>query len=184
MTEIHPADIIAFWEEAGPEKGWKKDAAFDAEIRRRFGATWNDAVEGRLNLWPETPDGALALILVLDQFSRNMFRDDPRAFKADPIARATADAALAEGFDHRVEPELRAFFYMPFMHSEELADQDRCVRLFETLDAPGAEANRKFAEVHRDIIARFGRFPHRNPILGRSTTPEEQAFLDAGGFKG
>jgi len=182
MTETTPNAILAFWLEAGPKNWWGKDDAFDAEIAERFGDIHADAMAGRLDAWPLTANGALALIIVLDQFSRNLFRDDARAFAADHIALAMADAALAESFDHQVENALRAFFYLPFMHSERLADQERCVALFETL--AGAEENLKFAIIHRDVIARFGRFPHRNAVLGRTTTPEEQAFLDSGGFAG
>lgn len=175
-----PAEIIAFWTAAGPDKWYKKDAGFDAAIRERFLATHEAAKAGLLDAWAETPEGALALVIVLDQFPRNIFRDDPRAFAADAKALATTDAAIARGFDLKIEPPLRQFFYLPLMHSEHLADQERCVAAF----AGGAPENRKFAEVHRDVIARFRRFPHRNAVLGRTTTPEEQAFLDEGGFAG
>lgn len=178
MTDA--ADILNFWSGAGPEKWYAKDAAFDAEIRDRFAATHEAAKEGRLDGWAETPEGALALTIVLDQFPRNMLRDDPRAFAADAKAREVVHAAMAKGFDRRIAPPLQQFFYLPLMHSEDLADQDRCVELF----AHGPEQSRHYAEIHRDIIARFGRFPHRNAALGRTTTPDEQAFLDAGGFAG
>jgi uncharacterized protein (DUF924 family) len=118
---------------------------------------------------------------VLDQFPRNVFRDDPKAFSSDALAREVASRALARGVDKRINPPLLQFLYLPFMHSEELADQIRCVLLFQ---GGSDQENLRYAEIHADIIRRFGRFPHRNPILGRSTTAEEQAFLDAGGFAG
>lgn len=177
---IDAADVISFWTQAGPEKWFKKDAAFDAAIRDGFLQTHEAAKTGRHDDWAETPEGSLALIIVLDQFPRNIFRDDPRAFATDAKALAITNAAIAKGFDRKIEPPLQQFIYMPLMHSEHLADQDRCVAAF----TGGAPENRKFAEIHRDIIARFGRFPHRNAVLGRTTTPEEQVFLDQGGFAG
>lgn len=178
MTDA--AEILAFWSEAGPKKWYAKDDAFDAEIRTRFTGTYEAARSGALDDWAETPEGALALVIVLDQFPRNMFRDDARAFATDAKARSITNAAIERGFDKRIAPPLNQFFYLPLMHSENLADQDRCVTAF----AGGAPENQKFAKIHRDIIARFGRFPHRNAVLGRTTTPEEQAFLDEGGFAG
>ena len=126
-------------------------------------------------------EGALALLILLDQFSRNMFRDSARAFATDYLARAIADRALARGFDQETDTTMRPFFYLPFMHSELLADQDRCLRLYEAFGDP---EQLKFAVTHRDIIAKFGRFPHRNRVLGRETTPAEREFLDGGGFAG
>lgn len=178
MTDA--AEILAFWSDAGPKKWYAKDDAFDAEIRSRFAATHEAAKAGSLDGWADTPEGALALVIVLDQFPRNIFRNDARAFAADAKARDIANAAIDKGFTERVAPPLDQFFFLPLMHSEHLADQDRCVAAF----TGGAPENRKFAEIHRDIIARFGRFPHRNAVLGRTSTPEEQAFLDAGGFAG
>ncbi len=176
-----PADVLAFWREAGPDKWFKKDDAFDAEIRKRFLATYEAAAAGRLNDWTATADRTLALLLVLDQFPRNMFRGSARMFAADPLALAVARDALARGFDRQNPLPERNFFYLPFEHSEDLADQERCVALCR--DHGDAEAL-KWAELHADIIRRFGRFPHRNAALGRTTTPEEQAFLDDGGFAG
>jgi uncharacterized protein (DUF924 family) len=175
------ADVIAFWREAGPAKWYKKDEAFDAEVRRRFLGLWETARAGELAAWETTDDGALALVVVLDQFPRNMFRGDARTFSTDDQALAVAARAIARGADARIAPDLIEFLYMPFMHSERLADQDRCVALFRSRGRP---ENLKFAEVHADIIRRFGRFPHRNILLGRATSAEEQAFLDAGGFAG
>jgi uncharacterized protein (DUF924 family) len=181
MTDISPADILTFWRAAGPKRWFNKDAAFDAEVRARFFAVWEAARDGRLKAWEDSDDGALALILVLDQFPRNLFRDDARAFSTDPEALALARRAVARGVDARVDPALRAFVYLPFMHSENLADQERCVALCR---AVGLTDNIDFAVEHADIIRRFGRFPHRNRVLGRATTPEEAAFLAGGGFGG
>jgi uncharacterized protein (DUF924 family) len=173
--------VLAFWREAGPEKWFKKDTAFDDEIRTRFLETYEAAAAGKLSGWEQTAEGALALTLVLDQFSRNMFRGDARTFAADPLARAVAGRALARGFDRPMALSDRQFFYLPFEHSETLADQERCCALFRST---GDADLLKWAELHADIIRRFGRFPHRNAVLGRATTPEEQSFLDGGGFKG
>jgi uncharacterized protein (DUF924 family) len=174
-------DVLAFWLAAGSDRWFKKDDAFDVAILAQFLPTCEAAAAGRLADWEATPDGALALTIVLDQFPRNMFRGSPRIYAADHLARAVAERALARGFDQVVAPALRTFFYLPFMHSEALADQERCVALYRAIDDAD---NLRYAEDHADIIRRFGRFPHRNEILGRATTPEEQAFLDAGGFAG
>ncbi len=175
-----PQSVLAFWRAAGPAKWFRKDAAFDAAIATRFLGVYEAAAAGELG-WDEDPQGALALVIVLDQFPRNMFRNSARAFAADPLARAIASRAIARGFDRQVASSDRTFFYLPFEHSENLADQERCVALNRaTGDANGI----KWAEQHADIIRRFGRFPHRNAALGRATTAEEQAFLDGGGFAG
>jgi uncharacterized protein (DUF924 family) len=176
-----PEDVLAFWRAAGPDKWFEKDAAFDAEIAARFGQTYEAAAAGRLDAWASTAEGALALLIVLDQFPRNMFRGEARAFAADPQALAIAGQAIVHGFDKQVARGECGFFYLPFMHSEKLTDQERCVALGRRL---GNDDFTKYAELHEDIIRRFGRFPHRNTVLGRATTPEEQAFLDAGGFAG
>jgi len=182
MTEacdIAPADILAFWRQVGPERWYERDDAFDAEVRSRFRELWRQAADGRLSSWEATDDGALALVIVLDQFPRNMFRGDIRAYSSDTLAREVAGRAISRGADLRVDPALQEFIYMPLMHSEHLADQLRCVELFR-----GSADNLKYAEIHADIIRRFGRFPHRNRALGRTTTPDEQVFLDGGGFAG
>jgi uncharacterized protein (DUF924 family) len=176
-----PGEIIAFWTEAGPQRWFAKDAAFDAAIRERFLSTYAAAAAGRLAAWEATPEGSLALVIVLDQFPRNMFRGSARAFATDGEALAAAERAIARGHDTRVPPALRGFFYLPHQHAEDLAVQERGVALYR---AAGDAEGRKWAELHADIIRRFGRFPHRNILLGRSTTPEEQAFLDGGGFAG
>lgn len=176
-----PGAVLDFWREAGPKKWYAKDAAFDNDIRSRFLPTYEAAAAGRLSAWEDSPDGALALILTLDQFPRNMFRGDARTYAADPLARAAAERAIARGFDKKFAIPEHGFFYLPFEHSENLADQERSVDLNR---ATGDEEALKWAELHADIIRRFGRFPHRNAVLGRETTPEEQAFLDGGGFAG
>ena len=176
-----PGEVLAFWLAAGPDRWFEEDEAFDGDIRARFGRIYEDAAAGHLGSWANEPDGALALVIVLDQFPRNMFRGSLRTYAADSLARAVAERAIARGFDQAVAMPGRIFFYMPFEHSESLEDQERCLALMrETGDAEHV----RWAELHADIIRRFGRFPHRNAALGRATTPEEQAFLDAGGFQG
>jgi uncharacterized protein (DUF924 family) len=170
-----PADIVTFWREAGPDKWFTPDQDFDRTVRSRFLAVYEAAAAGRLAAWQETQDGALALVILLDQFPRNMFRGEARAFATDALARIVADQALARGFDQVTDPAMRPFFYLPFMHSEALADQDRCVRLYETFN--DAEQLR-YAREHRDVIQKFGRFPYCNSALARATTPTEQQFLD------
>ena len=174
-----PAGILAFWRDAGPERWYRRDDAFDAEVRRRFLGLWQCAAAGELSSWEASDDGALALVIVLDQFPRNMFRGDIRTYASDALAREVARRATGRGADARIDPTLREFLYLPFMHSEQLADQLRCIELSR---AAGHAENLKWAEHHADIIRRFGRFPHRNRLLGRATTPEERAFLDEGGF--
>jgi uncharacterized protein (DUF924 family) len=180
-TSIAPGEVVAFWQAAGPTRWFAKDATFDGEVHDRFLATYEGAVADRLAHWETSPEGALALLIVTDQFPRNMFRDSARTYAADPLARAVADRALARGFDRQAPPALRTFFYLPFMHSEVLADQERCVALYRALGDPGSL---KWAEDHADIIRRFGRFPHRNRVLGRASTAEEESFLQSGGFAG
>ncbi|MBI2715496.1 MAG: DUF924 family protein [Rhizobiales bacterium] len=179
--EPSPAEVVAFWRDAGPQRWFTKDAAFDDDIRRRFLGLHETAAAGKLSHWEQTAEGALALLILLDQFPRNMFRGQARAFASDPLARAIAAGALVRGFDAQAPDGMRGFFYLPFEHSENLADQERCVAFHKAIgDVDGL----KWAEIHTDIIRRFGRFPHRNAALGRATTPDEQAFLDAGGFAG
>ena len=175
-------DVVAFWRDAGRGRWFRKNAAFDLEIARRFAAATEAAQAGALEEWRSEPQSALALILLLDQFPRNIWRGSPRAFAGDARAAARAEDAIARRFDRLAPAALRAFFYMPFMHSERLADQERCVALF-TASAPGG-GNLRFAREHRDIIRRFGRFPHRNAVLGRRSTAAEIDFLRQGGFRG
>lgn len=181
MTLPYSAEITAFWREAGPSKWFEKDDAFDVAIRERFLAAYEAAAAGQLDDWAGTAEGSYALLLLLDQFPRNLFRNSPQAFATDEKARDIADRAIAQRFDREVDPAERRFFYMPFMHSEELADQERCIALCA---AAQDEEGIRHAVIHRDIIRDFGRFPHRNPVLGRQTSDEEHAFLKAGGFAG
>jgi uncharacterized protein (DUF924 family) len=179
-------DILAFWfgapDEAGQdeprETWWLKDPALDAEIRARFLGPYQGAAAGEFDAMAQTAEGALALILLLDQFSRNMFRDEPACYASDEAARKVAHLALDLGFDQAVSPVRRWFFYLPFEHSESLADQDLSLSLFEALpESPQRDETIASASRHREIVAQFGRFPHRNEILGRATTAEEAAFL-------
>ena len=174
------AEVVSFWREAGPNRWFNKDAAFDKETHERFLATYEAAATGKLSDWEQSAQGALALLILLDQFPRNIFRGEERAFATDPLARAVAAGAIVRGFDAGCQ-ELRGFFYLPFEHSEDLADQERGIAFNK---AGGDTEDLKWAEIYADIIRRFGRFPHRNAALGRATTPEEQKFLDDGGFSG
>ena len=176
-----PAEVVGFWRDAGPDRWFNKDDAFDAEIKQRFLATHEAAAAGKLATWESNAEGALALLILLDQFPRNMFRNSARAFAADSQARAITAAALLRGYDAQVPATMRGFFYLPFGHSEDMADQERGLALYA---AAGDADGLKWANIHADIIRRFGRFPHRNAVLGRATTAEEQAFLDGGGFAG
>lgn len=178
---MKPADVVTFWMEAGPKAWFSKSAAFDAQIRERFETLHHAAARGELDGWADTAEGALALLLLLDQFPRNLYRGSPHAFATDPLARKVARQAVDKGFDTQVDPQLRQFFYLPFEHSEALADQDHGMALCVASDDPELV---KWARIHRDIITRFGRFPHRNASLGRTTTDEERAFLKDGGFAG
>ena len=179
--EATPAEILAFWREAGRDRWYRQDGAFDDEVRRRYLALWHEAAAGKLASWEASDEGALALTIVLDQFPRNMFRGDPRTYSTDAMAREVASRAIDRGADARIDPALKEFLYLPFMHSEHLSDQLRCVDLFRK---SGDAENLKYAEGHADIVRRFGRFPHRNRLLDRRTTPEEQAFLEEGGLSG
>ena len=178
---VAPDEVLAFWRAAGPDKWFNNDPAFDEEIATRFLALWEAAAGDELTGWEETPNSALALVIVLDQFPRNMFRGQRRCYDCDLMARAVAQRAIARGFDQKIAHAERQFFYLTFMHSESPPDQEHCLELARSY---GEEEFARYAEQHADIIRRFGRFPHRNPIMGRSTTAEEQAFLDAGGFAG
>jgi uncharacterized protein (DUF924 family) len=183
MPEIEQttiAAIVDFWREAGEGKWFVKDEEFDEICRQRFLDDHYAAARRQYDQWVESPDGALALMILLDQFPRNFFRETAHMYATDTLARMYAGRALERAHDISTEAGLRAFFYMPFMHSEDLADQRRCIELC----SGGSPANLEYAHEHHDIIQRFGRFPHRNFILGRTTTEEEQAFLDGGGFSG
>jgi uncharacterized protein (DUF924 family) len=170
--------LVAFWRAAGPGKWFGGGAGFDAECRACFLDAHLAAARRECDHWMESANGALALLLLLDQIPRNIYRGSAHSYATDPLARRHASAAIAAGHDQAFEPALRAFFYLPFEHSEDIADQERSLALFAALGDGNYLA---YAQAHRDVIARFGRFPHRNAALGRDSTPEEQAWLDAGG---
>jgi uncharacterized protein (DUF924 family) len=176
-----PDEIVDFWNVAGPSRWFTRDAAFDGQLAVRFGASLKEARLGAFDHWGDTPRGALGLVLLLDQVSRNIHRGSPLAFAADARALALARIYIARSYHLRLPAPLARWFLMPLEHAEDLDAQNRCVALFGTL---GLHEMVYWAGVHRDIIARFGRFPHRNPVLGRKSTAEELAFLKAGGFAG
>lgn len=187
MTHIN--DVLTFWfgdpnvANSGygtQRKEWfVKNSAFDQEIVNRFLPTYEQAIAGHLDDWQQSPFGSLALAIVLDQFPRNMFRGTPRAFAADAKAQTVAQGAIARGDDQQLEPVQRIFLYLPLEHSENLNDQHQCVRLYQRLIAASDDLSDTlgYAIRHRDVIEKFGRFPHRNAILGRESTPTELEFL-------
>lgn len=178
-----PNDVLAYWlDEKGPSAWYAGGADLDADIRQRFLPVWERAAEGGLSLWLTHATGTLAYIVVTDQFSRNMHRDQGAAFSTDAAARAAAKMAIARDWDLRIDEPSRQFFYMPLMHSENLADQDRAVRLIKTRMPETGDENIDHARAHREIIRRFGRFPYRNEALQRETTAQESTFLNDGGY--
>jgi uncharacterized protein (DUF924 family) len=178
-SRIAPEDVLAFWFSEDAKAHWFKSSdAFDAACRARFGAALEAAQAGELDGWGETPEGALALVILLDQLPRNIHRGTPEAFASDAKALALASDAITSGFDAAIPSEMRNFLYLPFMHSERLEDQERGLELFATNDV---NDGLRFMKLHHAIIARFGRFPHRNAILGRTSTPEELDFLQQPG---
>lgn len=179
-TPDEAAAVVAFWRDAGPARWFRKDDAFDAQFREHFLALHERAAAGELDGWAASADGALALLILLDQFPRNAFRGGARMYATDSQAQRIARAALARGLDGQVALELRNFMYLPLMHAENAPDQELSVAKTAAL---GGEPHR-YALHHRDIIGRFGRFPHRNELLGRASTEEERAFLAKGGFTG
>lgn len=180
-VDVTALEVVEFWREAGPSKWFERSDAFDAQCGARFLETHFHAARREHDDWLGSADSALALVLLLDQIPRNVFRGSAHAYATDALARHYAARAVDAGFDSGVDPALRVFFYMPFEHSEDLGDQRRSLALHRGLAGDGAD---RWAVLHHDIIARFGRFPHRNAALGRETTAEERAFLDAGGFAG
>ena len=178
---MNPKDIVGFWTESGPARWFTKDAAFDGALAVRFGAALRQARLGACDHWGETPEGALGLVLLLDQVSRNIYRGSPLAFAGDAKALALAKSWIGRGYHQRLPAPLAQWFIMPFEHAENLDAQHRGVALFATM---GLHDMAYWAKLHLDIIARFGRFPHRNPVLGRTSTAAEIAFLKAGGFSG
>ncbi|WP_135503351.1 DUF924 family protein [Roseovarius aestuariivivens] len=178
-----PEEVLSYWlDEIGP-KGWYEGSSeLDAEIRNKFEAAWRNAAEGTFGLWLTYPSGTLAYIILMDQFPRNMFRDDGLAFSTDKQALAAAKAAIHRGWDMRIDEPARQFFYLPLMHSENLSDQDRCVRLIcERLPETGA-SNLLHARAHREVIRRFGRFPYRNEALSRPSSGSEADYVEGGGY--
>ncbi len=171
-------EVLRFWFERDRKAWFEKNLAFDEEIRARFLPLYELAASGSLADWTQTPAGCLALVLVLDQFPRNMFRGSARMFAADPLARQLAQIILEQGWDKQMKPEQRLFAYLPFEHSESLADQERCLALMKEISVyPETAEMPKWSAAHLAIIQRFGRFPHRNAALGRESTPEELEFL-------
>lgn len=179
-TAGEATDVVAFWKDAGPDKWFAKDDQFDAEFRERFYDLHFRAARRECADWLADTPGALALIILLDQFPRNVFRNSGHMYATDPLARAYARTAIINGFDIQTDPMLRGFFYLPFGHSEDVADQNYAVELCRGIGGPWLE----HAEGHCEIVTRFGRFPHRNPILGRASFEDELKFLDEGGFAG
>lgn len=190
LTTLPPRarEVLNFWFGPAPHAGrdpwFRKDAAFDAQIRERFGNDVAAAMAGAFGDWCATPHGALARVIVLDQFTRNIHRDTPEAFAGDAAALATADEAVTRGFDRELDGFERWFLYMPFEHSEDWAMQERSLALFGALARETGETGAlEWAEKHASVIRRFGRYPHRNDVLGRASTPEEIAFLNGPGSR-
>lgn len=174
---MSPDTVLEFWfADDARERWFRSTPAFDRRVIERFLPVWQAAANGQLSPWETTPEGTVALVIVLDQFPLNMFRGRPESFSTEAQARRIARRALAAGFDHAITDQQKAFLYMPFMHSERLADQEKSVALYE---AAGLKDSLKWACHHRELIRRFGRFPHRNAILGRASTPEEIAYLSS-----
>ena len=176
-------DVLNFWLKGVAEEDWYRgNTALDERVRDTFEHLWHRASQGELRDWTDTPDGSLAYILVTDQFPRNMFRGSGRAFSSDRAALTAAKAAIGKGWDLKIDEPARQFFYLPLMHSENLCDQDRCVRLMhERMPKAGAD-NLLHARAHREVIRQFGRFPYRNEVLQRSSTGAESAYVSNGGY--
>ncbi|MEE2526027.1 DUF924 family protein [Hyphobacterium sp. HN65] len=183
MTQ--PTDILQFWfEETEPKLHFVSTPEFDAKIRRKFARTIEEEArrfDNGIHPWMETPEGGLALLILFDQFTRNVWRGSGKAFDFDSLARQIARTMIDSGQDRALPVAQRSFVYMPFMHSEDLADQDMSIELFTTR-MPAGNTNLHHARLHRDVIVKFGRFPYRNEALGRASTPEERAYLDGGGY--
>lgn len=180
---VGPEEILTFWlDDVGPEGWYAQDDALDARIRERFMEAWAGACDGRYSLWLTYPSGVLAYLILTDQFPRNMFRGEGKAFSTDRAALAAAKSAVDKGWDMKIDEPARQFFYLPMMHSENLCDQDRCVRLLcQRMPETGA-ANLLHARAHREVIRKFGRFPYRNAALSRQMTEPEQDYVTAGGY--
>jgi uncharacterized protein (DUF924 family) len=178
---IDASTVVAFWNEAGYQKWFARDDAFDAQMIEQFAEAHHAAARREYESWMDSAEGALALMILLDQFPRNGFRGSAHSYATDGLARHYADRAIKAGFDRQVDPALRAFFYMPFEHSEAIEDQRRSMELFATT---GDAEYQRYAQLHYDLIERFGRFPHRNEAMGRESTPDEIDYLANGGFSG
>ena len=183
MTVLNSDDVLTFWFSERVKPLWfNSTQEFDDELSEKYLETCQAALNGQLSAWEETPQGALALIICLDQFPLNMFRNQPESFAGEALSRQVAARAIEQGFDQSLDDTQKAFMYMPYMHSEDMADQDKVLELFSNA---GLGDNLKWAKHHREIVVRFGRFPHRNAILGRESTPEEIAYLQSdGAFSG
>lgn len=179
---LSAGDIVTFWSEIGPDNWYATDPKLDATIRTRYLETWVNAARGDYRTWLSSPRGALGYLILTDQFPRNMFRDDPRAFATDRLARSAAIYACQRDWDLRMPEPIRQFFYLPFMHAETVPDQDRGVGLILARMPETGASNLLHARAHREVIRRFGRFPYRNAVLGRTSTPDELAFLAEGGY--
>ncbi|WP_113911246.1 DUF924 family protein [Roseovarius dicentrarchi] len=180
---VNPDDVVKFWLDEVGEKGWYAQSdALDAEIRERFKGAWSSARTGHFGSWTTYPAGALAYIILLDQFPRNMFRGDGTSFATDRQALSAAKASIGRGWDVAIDEPARQFFYLPLMHSENLPDQDRCIRLICDRMPETGDGTLLHAQAHREVIREFGRFPYRNAALERKSTPSEIAYLKAGGY--
>lgn len=180
---VTPDSILKYWlDEKGPEAWYAGGEALDAEIRERFSEAWEELMAGSFGLWLTYPSGALAYIILSDQFPRNMFRGEAKAFASDKAARAAAKAAISRDWDLKIDEPARQFFYLPLMHSENLSDQDRAVRLICTRMPETGQPNLVHARAHREVIRKHGRFPFRNEALGRKSTGAESTFLANGGY--
>lgn len=178
-----PEDVLNFWlDEVGPDGWYRVDEKLDAEIRDRFLETWENARDGAYSMWLTYPTGVLAYLIVTDQFPRNMFRGSPQAFETDRAALAVAKIAISKNWDQKIDEPARQFFFLPLMHSECITDQERCVRLLLTRMPEYGADNLLHAKAHRDVIRKFGRFPHRNDALSRKQTEPEVKFLESGGY--
>jgi uncharacterized protein (DUF924 family) len=176
---------VEFWRQAGPQRWFAHDPDFDRAIAERFGADHLAAAAGSLAAWEDDATGALALLILTDQFPRNIYRGSAHAFATDAMAREVTERAIARGFDRAFDPAMRQFFYLPYQHHEDAGAQARGVALYEALVEDGGNPQGlQYARLHADLIARFGRFPHRNAVMGRLSTPEETAYLAQGGFAG
>ncbi len=179
---VGPEDVLSFWlDEVGPDGWYLQDDALDTKIRDRFLKTWEASTEGKFSLWLTYPSGALAYIILTDQFPRNMFRGSARAFSTDRAALAAAKCAVDKGWDLKIDEPARQFFYLPMMHSENLCDQERCVRLI-CQNLSSEPSNLLHARAHREVIRKFGRFPYRNEALSRHSTEHEMAYVSMGGY--